>query len=393
MRFKLLILLFFAGNALQVQAINFFATNEYTVAENTVVSDEQWVTALKADLDGTFENDLFLMSQSTLELKGTFEGNLWNSALLTTELSGNCKRNVRLFSGQSIKINGAIKGNLMAIADTIIVGTNAVIHGDTVLVGNSVVLEGQIDGDARINALRIINFSGTIKGNTQVSSQKILFDQKAQLLGDLNYTAPEELFFRDGVVGGAVMRTEAPSPFSANRLRKILISFLAAIVVGLPFIALFPMTVAMASGLIRKSPMKCIWFGFIGVVLLPMIGLMAISSQISIPLGTLIFGAWGTLIYLSRIISALVLGTLILRSGNSTVGKVLLSMTVGLAIVYMSSIVPSLVGILIQMIFLLLGMGSLILSLLERRRMVIQIPSHLKQLEKLRDEKLNLEED
>ena len=39
-----------------------------------------------------------------------------------------------------------------------------------------------------------------------------------------------------------------------------------------------------------------------------------------------------------------------------------------------------------------LGMGSLILSLIEKRRLIIQVPQNLKKLEELRNEQYNPEE-
>jgi hypothetical protein len=148
----------------------------------------------------------------------------------------------------------------------------------------------------------------------------------------------------------------------------------------------------MASQFIRRSPWKCFVVGILASGALPIFGIMCISSLIGVPLGALLLGSWAVMFYLSRIIMGLVIGTLILRGNGSSIGKVLLAMAIGLALIYASTIHPT-IGVPVQMMVLWLGMGSLILSLLEKRRLILQVPQNLKKLEQLRDEKYNSEEE
>ena len=376
---------------LQAQAVDFIATNVYTVSKSTVVNHEQWVIAGIAATDGSFENDLNIMSGNPLNLNGRFAGNVTGGASIEASLNGVCERNVRLFAG-TVKINGAIGGNLMAMGDTIIISTNAIIEGDVILLANSVVQEGEIGGDVRINATRITTLSGTIGGNTFVTSQEILLTGDAKLAGDLHYKAPATIYPDEGVVGGEVKRIHPPSQLAPTRLYKIGIWFLAAFLAGAPFITLFPMTTAIASQLIRRSPWKCFVVGILASGALPIFGIMCISSFIGVPLGALLLTTWAVMVYLSRIIMALVIGTLILRGNSGSIRKVLGAMAIGLALIYASTIYPA-IGMPIQMMVLWLGMGSLILSLIEKRRLILQVPQNLKKLEQLRDEKFTPEED
>ena len=66
-------------------------------------------------------------------------------------------------------------------------------------------------------------------------------------------------------------------------------------------------------------------------------------------------------------------------------------MALGLAIIYLATMVPS-IGLPVQIAVVWMGMGALILSLIQKRRLVIQIPDELKQLEELKQQNNHKEE-
>jgi len=167
--------------------------------------------------------------------------------------------------------------------------------------------------------------------------------------------------------------------------------FLAAMLAGIPFITLFPMTTAMATHLIKRSPWKCLFVGFLASGALPMFGIMCVSSIVGVPLGALILASWGVLFYISRIIMGLLIGTLILGKTGTSIGKVLAALAIGLAAIYLTSLFPA-IGLPVNIMVLWLGMGSLIIALLEKRKLILQVPQNLKKLEELRDEQYNPEE-
>ena len=384
MQIKLPTLGLFAALALQTHATGFIATNTYIITEGQVVAEEQWVAAGIAETEGTFKDDLFISSGGQLVLNGSYEGNIWGAAGGIANMGGRCGRNVRL-AGKSVRIDGPVDGNVMAMAETIIATTNAVIAGHARLIGSSVIFEGNIQGDVSISAARIVTLGGSIGGNVKVVAPDILFSRGTHIAGDFSYTANKELVPAEGVVAGNLERVvpQSPPPFSMDRLTSRTMWFLAAFLAGVPFIALFPMTTAMASQLVRKSPWKCLMAGFLASIALPLFGMMCASSIIGIPLGALTLAGWGIMFYLSRIIMGLVLGTLILRTIGTSIGRVLLAMALGLAIIYLATMVPS-IGVPVQLTVVWMGMGALILALLQKRRLIIQAPEELKQLEELK---------
>ena len=388
-----IISLLLTAAAAQVHATEFIATNVYLVGTERTVTDELWVAAAAIETAGTFKNDLFATSANQLELNGTYEGNVWGAASAGANMSGTCERNVRL-AGKSVRIDGPVNGNLMAMAETIITTTNAVITGNVRLIGASIIQEGVIEGHATITAGRTLTLSGIIAGNANVLSPDIILSRDARVGGNLSYTANKEIFPDEGVVAGHLERTAPQTEPLISKAKLISrgLWFVAALMAGIPFIALFPMTTAMASQLARKAPWKCLMVGFLASGALPIFGVMSISSIIGVPLGTLILASWAILSYLSRIIMGLVIGTLILRSAGTSIGRVLLSMVIGLALIYLATIIPS-IGVPVQLGVIWMGMGSLLLALIQKRRLIIQVPQNLKNLEQLKNEQNKPEEE
>lgn len=387
MRLRHPVALFVVLLASSVQAIELIATNSYMTFKGQTIEDELWIVANDTQAGATYQNDIFVSSGTKLLLPGLYEGNLWGMAGTEAQLSGVCMRNVRLASS-TLRINGTIDGNLMALANTISISTNALITGDALLIGNQIILEGSINGSLKLSSLRTVTISGKIGSDARVTSPDIILTGNARIQGNLSYTTKKELIPAEGIVGGELKRIAAKNPIKTHAM-----AFLAALLTGIAFISLFPMTTAMASLLARKSPLKCLLVGFVAAGALPFLGLICLSSLIGFPLGAVILASWGILVYVSRIAMGLMIGTLVLKTGTNSAGRVLLAMATGLVIIYIFTFLPAPVGGIVQFIVIWMGMGALLLALLQKRRLIIQVPEELKQIEALKKAEKNQTEE
>jgi len=370
---------------LQAQAILFVATNNFEVAKGETVADEQWVYTVNAEVNGLVKDDLFLLSGNRMNLGGEFERNVWGMGN-NVMLAGDAKHNARLM-GKTVQIGGNVAGNAMVLGDTVKITPEAAIGGDMKLIGNSVILEGATQGDVSITAGRVATVSGIITGNLSITAPEIILQRDTRIGGNLTYTTNKELVPAEGIVAGNISRIIPQFDIMAH-----LWKFLAALLVGVPFISFFPMTTAMSSQLVRTAPFKCLWVGALCALALPTFGIMAISSPIGVPLGALIFGSWGFMAYISRIVMGLVIGTLILRKNSTSISGVLLAMATGLAIIYSATAIPA-ISWSVQIVVVSMGMGALLLGLFQKRRLMIQIPDELKQLEELKNQQNNPKEE
>jgi cytoskeletal protein CcmA (bactofilin family) len=368
-----------------VQASEFILTNNYAVTAEQTMASEQWVAATTVTAAGTFKDDLFAASSSELQLPGTYEGNLWAGAGTDARLSGTCRRNARLMA-PTLRITGSIDGNLIAVANTISIATNTVISGNARLIGSQIIVEGTILGSLSLSSMRTTTLSGHVQGNASITAPEIILSNEVRIDGNLSYTTDRELIPATDSIGGKLKRIAPESPYSAARIRKHVIAFFAAMLTAIPFITLFPMTTAMASLLARKSPLKCLLVGFAAVGALPVLALVCISSSIGFPLGAVLLASWGILVYTSRIVVGLMIGTLVLKWGKRNPGRILLAAFAGLAIIYSLTLLPAPIGGVAQLLVVWSGMGALLLALLQKRRLIIQVPEELKQIETLKSE-------
>ncbi len=390
MRYILLLLLAAGLLATPAQALQFVATNTYTVATGETIADELWLQTLDAEINGIVKDDLFLLGGNQILLGGEFERNLWSMGN-TVNLTGKAKHNVRLM-GKTILLNSPVGGNLIMVADTIKVSPDTIIGGDTKLFGNNIILEGTMKGDVSITAARRVTLSGIIDGNLNIVAPEIILQRDTRIGGNLTYTAPKELVPAEGVVAGKLTRAipQAAPAFSMKQLRSRALWFFAALLVGVPFVTLFPITTAMATQAVRTAPWRCLWVGALCMLTLPVLGTMCAVSGVGLPLGALILGSWGFMAYISRIIMGLAIGTLILRKKNGSFGRALLSMAGGLALIYVASAIPT-IAFSVWITVISMGTGALLIGLFQKRRLMIQIPEELQQLEKLKNQNTNPE--
>jgi cytoskeletal protein CcmA (bactofilin family) len=366
--------------ALTLHADGMIQTDEYQIATNQTVTAETWVMCNTAAAQGTFEDDLFIGAITQIALNGTYKENVWVGSLSAkVTMNGTCERNVRLV-GKDVSIDGTIEGNLIVWAfNSIVIGTNAVIKGSVQLHSgvNSIICEGSIGGPATFESLKSVTINGPVFGDVEITSPDIVLPKNAHIAGNLTYLSNRDLFPPEGVVAGKLTRLKTPSPYSLDRLKVHAISFIAAFFVGLPFLSLFPTTTALGTLLIRKSPFKCLLVGFIAFFALPFLGMIGIVSAYGLPLGALLFVSWGVLIYISRIIAGLIIGTVILRSGNTTAGRLLLSLAAGLVVIYVLFFLLPGVGMALQMVIIWMGSGALLLTISQRRQMVAQFSNQI----------------
>jgi len=362
-----------AFGTVPAQAIRFSSTNLYTIASNETVAAEQWIFTKDAEVNGHLKNDLFLAAANQITLGGTFDANVWSSAA-NIQLTGKFQKNVRL-AAQTVQISGHIGGNLIAGGNTLKIAPTATLGGNLKLWGNSIILEGTTQGDVSITASRVVTLSGTINGNVTIVAPEIIVQRNTRIDGNLTYTANKELVPAEGIVAGKFTRALPPvtPTFSLTRLGHHFVGLFAALLVGMLLLTLFPMTMVMSTQTVRAVPWRCLWVGALCLIILPVFILTCLSSRVGIPLGLLTLGIWLFMIYSSQVIMGLVIGSLILKRPSTAIRHIVLSLFTGLAIIYLLTAIPQ-IAVSIFIAIICMGSGAIFLSLIQRRRLLVQPP-------------------
>ena len=359
-------------------ATAFTITNQYIIPAEQQIEDEQWVLATIAQPDGIFLNDVSILCANPLSFTGTYEGNVNGIAGMETVVSGTAKRNVRI-TGKVVRIEGSIEGNLMILADTVTISNTASIGGTVRLIADKAILEGSIGGDLHITAGTLLTLDGTIAGNAHIKARETLIADGLRVAGDFTYRTDQILLIDPAQVGGTILKentSPAVSPFSIAQLKSRSLWLVAAFISGALYLLLFPGQAAHATHLIFSAPLKCSLIGFLASGVLPIIGVFCLTSLVALPTGLLMLGLWGAWVYLSQIITACLIGILLLKLRGAEAGQLLLASAIGLLLLSLIGLIPGL-GVPIQAVSLWLGMGAILQAIFLKRSETVMLAKRL----------------
>lgn len=361
----LLLACFCAGNA---PAMEIETAPAYVLAAGQTQSNQLFLTSVSARLDGQALDDVFAMAQTTIDVSGDLAGDAWLLGR-TINLGGRVGDHVRAL-GEAVTLRGELMRSLAAMATTVHLATGSVIRGDVAAAGDNVILEGRVDGSVQIVA-KAVTLGGHIAGDVRLLAQDIVVLPGTVIQGNLAYTSSRELFLDHTVqLGGKLTRQEARA--DARRSARAWVDFavfkmmqmVAAFLVGLPLLLLFPRLVGRSTRLLRYAMPRAMMTGVAALFLLPLAAIVAFVTVVGIPLSLALLALYGILLYCAKIVVALALAGLLLpRQGTQQKSAVIGLMALGLAMLYAASSLPAIGGSLALLVGIL-GLGALCLALL-----------------------------
>ena len=360
-------------------AIEFVQTEQFITETNGVLHEETWISAQNITINGETLDDLFTVS-TLLDLRGNFMGDVWGCGD-NVIADGTFDDHLRLI-GRTVQVSGTLNGSLVAMGNTVKINPTAAIEKNIICIGESVVSEGAIGGNVRIIA-KNVTLSGKIKGDVSVTAQDVVLLPGTVIGGSLTYTAPKELILSQSVtLGGELTRTFEAVParqiFKPNLMGHFLFGF-AALITGLVFMGLFPRYTGGSVMALRNSRGICLLIGFAALFMLPVTAFLLLFTFIGTPLSILIFLFYLILLYLSKIIVALAIGTAILRRKEFSKRTVAAPLALGLLILYaLTSFAAA--SMLINILIIISGLGALLLALFKKPVLIIQKPDAAQQI-------------
>lgn len=362
-------------------AASFIQTNLFVSGEGDVLADELWLAAKSIELKGRARNDLFLLSTSdswgsqdekegAILLSGKFENDVWALGNTIT-LTGAIRDHARLLA-KTITLSGVVSNGSVLIGNSVHVTKSADLGADALIAGENAIVEGNVAGNLTIFC-KSATLAGKISGTVKITAADIVVLPQAEIGGDLIYASPTELVLDKKVALGGKLVREAEAGAKASP--KPLISwpsilaqswfFLGALCVGALMLGVLPGFTGESARQIQTSFWKCMFAGFIAVCLAPMVCLFLGISCVGLPLALMIAMALTLLAYTSKIIVALMLGTVIIRRRSPAI-KALPVMGLGLALLYLIT-GAGLLGMIFWFLIVCLGIGGMIFAALAQR--------------------------
>jgi hypothetical protein len=360
-------LLLFAANA---PAIDFIQTSEFSSPASGPIREETWISAQSVRIDTEVSADLFALA-SGIDLNGRFADDVW-AAGDQVNAGGTFSNSLRIVC-RSATVSGTVNDSLLAGGDTVKTEPGSTVGGDIFCFGGTVILQGSAAGSTRVIAQNI-TLSGTFGGDVSlVAGQDINVLPGTVIQGNLTYTAPDALVNPGSVtIGGELIRHFPPVDRSwiKKNLAGHFMSALAALVTGLVFSRLFSRYAGAALHVLHSSRGLCSLAGFAALVIMPMAAFFLLFTLIGLPLSILILLFYGILLYLSKIVVAVWIGSLILKRKTFDRKTVTAPMALGLLILYALTAIEA-VGMMVNLLILIFGLGALTLALFQKPVLVI----------------------
>ena len=316
-----------------------------------------------------------LWAANSVEIQGTTLRDLWLLASAGVRFDGESRGDLRAFAAAAT-IGGTVQGNLFAYANGLQLTTNSAVRGEAALFGADLICEGAVEGNARIFA-KSATLGGRWGGDVRIYADEIRIAPGTRIAGNLVYTSSKPLVYDASVaVGGTVEQRNVLPPEAPLRARiaRHGYLFLAALLVGMPFVGFFPHVAGGAVRRLRATPGRALLTGAATLLLAPFVIGFAFMTAIGIPVALLAGALYLALAYLSHIVAALWLGHRLLRpQGPQTFARVLAALATGLFVFYFAAAIPGVAAFLLPAVAIL-GTGALVLALLQRPSFAVPLP-------------------
>jgi hypothetical protein len=318
-------------------------------------------------IEGTVNGDAYVAG-GIVEVDGTINGDLLVAGG-QVNISGTVSDNVRAVGG-NIQINGKVGKNISAAGGSIGIGRSSSVGGGVLVGCGNLSVSGTVARDAKV-AAGAMTMTGTIDGNVDFAGDNLTVLQGGKIGGNLSARVKnkEHVDIAQGSVLGTVdITTQEMKPvhhilgFRLFRFWAKIVWALSLLLVGLVLTIVFPKQLRDLGLTINKLPGKSFVWGVVGLILVPIVGVILLMTLIGIPLGLLVLTLYLWMLYLSQLTLGVFLGHRLFGIEEKKGGNLFWAFVVGLVIVQALTFIPY-VRFLVVLAGLIFGMGAILLVL------------------------------
>jgi hypothetical protein len=247
----------------------------------------------------------------------------------------------------------------------VVVGPVLVDRGETTsdiaVVDGDVTVRGTVDGDILV-ADGDVTIRGKVTGDVVTLAGTAILGRRAQVDGDLVYADKKPQVAEGAQVGGKVEKLNPDDIGTAVEIGIWVAVTVSTLVLGLLMLLLFPRAADAVAGAAKKRTWLALLVGFLGFLLVPVLGIAALLTVVGIPLGIGLLLVTLPLYGLAYTAGAFIVGRLVLAKSAR-----ILALVAGVVIVRGLALVPFL-GELTWFVATILGLGALLTAALSARR-------------------------
>lgn len=321
------------AKAVTARSVNVETGTTITISENTdgalAVSGQDIV--VEGDINGA----LFVAGNS-ITIKGDVNGPL-------------------LVAGNSITIEGVIEGDVFIAGNTIRTLGESELSRDAFIAGSAILIDGIIGRDL-FGGSEKVDINNTIGRNAHLYTNTINFSGNGAVGGNMFYQSNNELPNMDQYVGGQVTYEETsqmteqqvkPQQAIFRRILNIIGALLTALIIWWALRNVTQKRWLTISEKTLNRPIITMLIGLGAILLVPIIVILTFISQVLSGVGFILIIFFILLLFLTRIITASIIGKYILESRFSfNKYNALISFLSAYLLLYLAGMIPIIGGVI-----------------------------------------------
>lgn len=265
-------------------------------------------------------------------------------------------------AGSNVTINNSVGDNAMLAGNTVNLSPEASIRSDASIAGNTITVKGRVEHNLKLAASEA-QIGSEIGGNVEADVERLIILPGAVIRGNLivHGSHPPEISPEAQVLGQTEFRPrEQRSPW-LSWLFWWIYGFLALLITGFAVLLLSKVWANRVAQTFIGKPLYSLLAGLLALILVPVVIVLLAITVVGIPLALIFLAFYCTVLILSCVFAAYLVGDRLLSLMNRPQASPWLRMTVGALVLSFAASLPWL-GWLVQLLILLIGFGALFLE-------------------------------
>lgn len=263
-------------------------------------------------------------------------------------------------SSGSLVINQPIDDTLVVIGGNLFninqIEINAEVKGDVIATGQAINIKGLVEGNV-FATTNLLTIDGQINGNLFVLATTVVIGNKAQIDKDAYIWAQDIQVSPGAVIKGNLKTPAVRTQAWGQRLNRHILATLSLLVLGFLVIILAPRSFKKIVDISLQAWGQSVLFGALGLIVIPLVAVIAMVMRIGLPIGLIIFGLFIIALYLTTIVVGASLGQIL--SQNKL--QLIWSMVIGVLLIQALRLIVGLNPV-ITVAVVIWGLGAILLG-------------------------------
>ncbi len=304
---------------------------------------------------------------NTVSINANVRGSLHAAGSMVI-LRGNVSGTMYAGAGNVI-IEGSVGEDLFIGGGSVVLAESSYVGGDLVVGAGQIAIDGPVTGNI-IGGAGEMTINSRVSGNVKVEAGNLILGDKAEIIGDLEYTAEKEINLDRSKISGQVIFNQKESLKAGVINPKLLIGLLTLgillkllglIAIGLIFAYLLK---KFTQEIVERSLEK-FWpnlgIGFAGLILIPVAMIILAISVIGLWLAGILMAFYGLFMALALAIASIILGVWLMKLLTKKKNYVFDWKAVVVGVIGMKILIwIPFIGWLAKLILFLMALGSVI---------------------------------